>query len=103
MKHIMKILQRNKKIMSVEISDKMFLFLILFEQIRIFRHCFAYNLLWNFYMTFHCMSVLFIGCFSLLDFHNKVTTSETLISDNRVRSQVHNNVKSSLIMVYYLY
>ena len=39
---------------------------------------------------------------SLLDFHNKVT-SETLISDNKVRSQVCNNVKSSLIMVYYLY
>ena len=39
----------------------------------------------------------------LLDFHNKVTTSETLISDYKVRSQVRNNVKSSLIMVYYLY
>ena len=39
----------------------------------------------------------------VLDFHNKVTTSETLISDYKVRSQVHNNVKSSLIMVYYLY
>ena len=38
-----------------------------------------------------------------LDFHNKVTTSETLISDYKVRSQVRNNVKSSLIMVYYLY
>ena len=36
----------------------------------------------------------------LLDFHNKVTTSETLISDHKVRSQVRNNVKSSLIMVY---
>ena len=40
---------------------------------------------------------------SLLDFHNKVTTSETLISDYKVRSQVRNNVKSRLIMVYYLY
>ena len=30
----------------------------------------------------------------LLDFHNKVTTSETLISDYKVRSQVRNNVKS---------
>ena len=39
----------------------------------------------------------------VLDFHNKVTTSETLISDYKVRSQVRNNVKSSLIMVYYLY
>ena len=39
----------------------------------------------------------------VLDFHNKVTTSETLISDYKVRSQVHNNVKSSLIRVYYLY
>ena len=41
--------------------------------------------------------------YPLLDFHNKVTTSETLISDYKVRSQVRNNVKSSLIMVYYLY
>ena len=40
---------------------------------------------------------------TMLDFHNKVTTSETLISDYKVRSQVRNNVKSSLIMVYYLY
>ena len=40
---------------------------------------------------------------NVLDFHNKVTTSETLISDYKVRSQVCNNVKSSLIMVYYLY
>ena len=40
---------------------------------------------------------------NVLDFHNKVTTSETLISDYKVRSQVHNNVKSRLIMVYYLY
>ena len=40
---------------------------------------------------------------NMLDFHNKVTTSETLISDYKVRSQVRNNVKSSLIMVYYLY
>ena len=39
----------------------------------------------------------------ILDFHNKVTTSETLISDYKVRSQVRNNVKSSLIIVYYLY
>ena len=39
----------------------------------------------------------------LLDFHNKVTTSETLISDYKVRSQVRNNVKSRLIIVYYLY
>ena len=39
----------------------------------------------------------------VLDLHNKVTTSEALISDYKVRSQVHNNVKSSLIMVYYLY
>ena len=39
----------------------------------------------------------------MLDFHNKVTTSETLISDYKVRSQLCNNVKSSLIMVYYLY
>ena len=39
----------------------------------------------------------------VLDFHNKVATSETLISDYKVRSQVRNNVKSSLIMVYYLY
>ena len=43
------------------------------------------------------------GAHNLLDFHNKVTTSETLISDYKVRSQVRNNVKSSLIMVYYLY
>ena len=66
----------------VEISDKTFHFLSLFQQIRIFTPYFAYN---------------------LLDFHNKVTTSETLISDYKVRSQVRNNVKSSLIMVYYLY
>ena len=45
-----------------------------------------------------CFFVSFV-----LDFHNKVTTSETLISDYKVRSQVRNNVKSSLIMVYYLY
>ena len=38
------------------------------------------------------------GAHNLLDFYNKVTTSETLISDYKVRSQVRNNVKSSLIM-----
>ena len=48
----------------------------------------------------------FRGIFYGSDFvrlSQKVTTSETLISDYKVRSQVRNNVKSSLIMVYYLY
>ena len=65
--------------------------------------------IWNFFrivlLEKQILLISFYEVFDnfMLDFHNKVTTSETLISDYKVRSQVRNNVKSSLIMVYYLY
>ena len=35
----------------------------------------------------------------VLNFYNKVTTSETLISDNRVRFQVHVKFNNGLLLV----